>query len=478
MAKAANLIIGIIHIFSFILALLMFEFSLSGFQLSPGIALYGTVLIACLCFVFWKKRIKVNCKQIIVLLLVIGTVLRLLPLLLNWDYTCINDLSDTGVHYYGALELASGFLEENIITYEKMFPYLFPYTLFLSLFVRLCFGQLTAAICLSNLILDYGCVLLTYKALKKLNVGGGRIASIGTILTIINPFSIIVCWCPLNLVLINCLLLMIVNACLNLLHAEKNKSVLYWSCILGVLICLSNYFRPLFSIAAIAVSILLIIRYLRKKAVIHVIAVFVIAAAMLLPTVIINKTIDARLNENVMDNTGGWSFYVGSNYESKGKWSAQDRDFFFGEVTPYYSSGDARAVIMEKGVERYSSYSLMKLLDHIANKISVLFADAGNAIYDIRYCLGINSESMLYQICSNIVSAFFAVLTLFNLSNIINKQTFSDNLLLMRLLLLGFTASLLMVEVMNRYTFIMYPILIIICAIEGDKVLKKQKNLQ
>ena len=127
---------------------------------------------------------------------------------------------------------------------------------------------------------------------------------------------------------------MIVNACLNLLHAEKNKSVLYWSCILGVLICLSNYFRPLFSIAAIAVSILLIIRYLRKKAVIHVIAVFVIAAAMLLPTVIINKTIDARLNENVMDNTGGWSFYVGSNYESKGKWSAQDRDFFFGEVTP------------------------------------------------------------------------------------------------------------------------------------------------
>lgn len=35
----------------------------------------------------------------------------------------------------------------------------------------------------------------------------------------------------------------------------------------------------------------------------------------------------------------------------------------------------------------------------------------------------------------------------------------------LRLLVLGFSASFLLVEVMNRYTFIVYPVLIIISAI-------------
>ena len=39
-----------------------------------------------------------------------------------------------------------------------------------------------------------------------------------------------------------------------------------------------------------------------------------------------------------------------------------------------------------------------------------------------------------------------------------------DILMFLRLLVLGFSASFLLVEVMNRYTFIVYPVLIIISA--------------
>ena len=41
---------------------------------------------------------------------------------------------------------------------------------------------------------------------------------------------------------------------------------------------------------------------------------------------------------------------------------------------------------MEKGFERYSKYTMSLLANHVANKMSVLFADEGNAIYDIKYC--------------------------------------------------------------------------------------------
>ena len=72
---------------------------------------------------------------------------------------------------------------------------------------------------------------------------------------------------------------------------------------------------------------------------------------------------------------------------------------------------------MEKGFERYSKYTMSLLANHVTNKMSVLFADEGNAIYDIKYCFGISRDSWKYQLLYSIVSFYFVILTVFNLVN-------------------------------------------------------------
>ena len=63
------------------------------------------------------------------------------------------------------------------------------------------------------------------------------------------------------------------------------------------------------------------------------------------------------------------------------------------------------------------------------------------------------------------MSFYFVILTIFNLVNNFYASNKYDILMFLRLLVLGFSASFLLVEVMNRYTFIVYPVLIIISAI-------------
>lgn len=399
-------------------------------------------------------------------MLSVGIILRIAPSLLRLDYILINDLGDTAVHYFGSQELANGFLEENIAEYEKMYPYLFSYTFLLSIFVKIFFGNINCAIAISNLFFDYAGIFLLYRLLEKIK--GKNSARLGIIIALINPFSIIACWLPLNLIVVNFLLLVIITICINIIY-DKNTSIFSLCILLGLIVSFANYFRPLFSVALVAMCIILLMKYLKTKDKKQLLGIMIMASTLIITTSITNKIINRALNENVMDNTGGWNFYVGSNYESKGKWSTEDRDFFFGEISPYYSVDTARKMIMREGIERYSSYSPWMFVNHAINKLSVLFGDEGNAISDIKYCYNINGESVLYSLCASIVSVYFSLITLGNMINCIyNRKSKEDDILLLRLLLLGFTASFLIVEVMNRYTMIMYPILIMTSSLNFD----------
>lgn len=137
--RFSDIAVNLISFFSLMLAIIILYFAFFGMKVS----LVGIIIciIAFLAFVILNQSNNYRCKNIIfVSVLLIGIVLRVLPLLLGWEYICMNDLNDIGVHYFGALELAEGYLETNIVNYERIFPYLFPYTFFLSLCTRLSWG--------------------------------------------------------------------------------------------------------------------------------------------------------------------------------------------------------------------------------------------------------------------------------------------------------------------------------------------------
>ena len=67
------------------------------------------------------------------------------------------------------------------------------------------------------------------------------------IISLVNPFSIIACWCSLNLIVVNFLLLLVITICINIIHKKANKKFLLTCFALGIAVTLANYFRPLFS---------------------------------------------------------------------------------------------------------------------------------------------------------------------------------------------------------------------------------------
>ena len=195
--------------------------------------------------------------------------------------------------------------------------------------------------------------------------------------------------------------------------------------------------------------------------------------SLVFPTSMINGKINRYFNEKIMDNTSGWSFYVGSNYETKGMWSPSDRDYYFGEIVPFYPVDEAQLIVMKEGFKRYSHYTKEMFVNHTANKMSVLFADEGNLIYDIKYCFNINGDSRKYQYLYSTGVLFFTILALFNLLSNFEGNPKNIMLLFFRLIVLGFSSSFLLIEVMNRYTFIIYPVLIIIASMQINNLINK-----
>ena len=198
------------------------------------------------------------------IVLFLSLVARFLPIIFNTTYALDGGLTDTGVHYYAAQQLADDWLADYILEYEKTYPYLYGYSLTLSYFCKVLFGNINLAIIVSNLLFDLIGAVLFYKLLKRLF--NRETSVIGTFLYLINPLSIILCWLPLNLVLVNTMLVLALYLAVLLLDKIKQNSILPSLCLailLGLVIFVSNLYRPIFTIILIAVVICIILYTLR-----------------------------------------------------------------------------------------------------------------------------------------------------------------------------------------------------------------------
>ena len=178
MKKAQKVIADILFSLTAILLVTVFILSVSSGLKFPLLAIIIGVLALYLfrykhCALRLAKRLLSN-KAVLVVVIIISLLARLAPLILNFEYQCKNDLSDTGVHYFGAQELVNGGgLDAKIANYEKTFPYLYPYTLFLSASNRI-LGNINTSVVLSNIILDSISCFFIYLLLNKLHPSSKR----------------------------------------------------------------------------------------------------------------------------------------------------------------------------------------------------------------------------------------------------------------------------------------------------------------
>lgn len=455
---------------SIIFLLIVFVLEINGGIGAPAcLAVSFAIILAIVILLFRKKNKQIQIskkvkKVLLIIFVIIAIFARAAPLFIGMNHLCENNLSDTGIHYFGAQELAKGRLEKRILGYDAMYPYLLPYTVILSVFTSIL--GINTAIVVSNIIFDAMGCLFVYLILKKI----GASAKTGALLWAINPFSIIMCWLPLNIVCVNMLLAIIVyiSICLYLECDYKKKVSL--SLLLGLSVFLGNLFRPIFIVVPIALTIIMLIS--KKVNLKNFFCFVVIFISVAVPTQICSYVAKTMANgDDIFGSSGGWSFYVGSNYESKGQWTREDSNYFFGTVKKKSQTiSEAQNTIKKEGMKRYSEMGMIKIANHIANKMSVMFSDVGDAIHDICYEFGINDGSFLYIALKSIVGAYFMFLSFCSLLYIyesqIDKERSSnkDVSLLILLIFMGLCAGFLLVEVMNRYSSVFFVLTIILTA--------------
>ena len=443
-------------------------------------------------------------RLFIIVAIIVATmalVARFAPLLFGWDYTLQNDLGDASVHYYGAQQLSHGWLEDSILEYDQLYPYLYPYSLVLSIFCKI-FRNIALATLCSNTIFDIIGAIFIYLFIK--NISSKRAAAIGMLLYFVNPFSIIMCWMPLSIEIVNtilCITLYLLQTLFKNMHKRKSSISCVLAVATGVLICIGNSFRPIFSVFIVIFILccpILFAKYFKTtkasdnvcKHRINTFLTSIIAPLLIFllsftfTSVAVNRTLASKLATDNLRVSGGWSFYVGSNYATSGTWSRADSQHFFLDIIPTSTSiDDAQSIILNEGIVRYQQLNLAQFINHFANKLNVLFGDSNNSIHDLKSVFGFNGNGWKYKLLQSVVSLFFAIIlalsTCFAWNSINDKSHVSSlSIVILQLTLLGLTAGLLIVEVMNRYASVFYPVLIIMSALFIHNKLNRKISFQ
>lgn len=491
LTKIISVIVGVSGLFLTSLALF---FNLSNGLNLTTLSLLSVVFCFCLLIILYPKlpflkllfQKPVTTKIFFSIICIIGIILRLLPLLTNMQFSCESLLSDTGVHYYGAQEIVDGNLGPEITNYDKNFPYLPTYTFILAFFQSI-FHNISISIVISNLFFDIISIICFFFILKKLKSR----PKLGATIWILSPFSIVMCWLPLNIACVNMILFSAIlvfitlnQYLLSLKHPTSKKNVCHLmllSLFCGIMVFIGNALRPIFLVLIIAEIIVLLFlgRKSFNKLLIPILSFIIIICSFGILSTLHNHLLNSWAGENITSHSGGWSFFIGSNYQTSGRWSPDDRDYAFSKefLDQTKSRSNWHSSLFQEGLSRYVQMGPVGAIRHFTNKTGVIFASQGSSAYDLKNVFGYSEDNTTYKIIKNGIAIYcfclIAICLLFFVRKIKKHYTFSHEELFISLCFLGLTTSLLLVEVMNRYiSILLVPMSLIACLFFFNQIKK------
>ena len=412
---------------------------------------------------YYKKHQMFICA-VLIILIIIGFLLRFSFIFFKNRFFISTELSDTGVHWYGSNQLVkNGRLNKQIGEYEKLYPYLFSYTGTLAVFMLL-FGTEYVSILLLNTICDIISCFSLYTLFCRWK-NDKMIGLLAIVLWAISPLQIVFCGLPLAIVIVNTFLVLSITIFFLCFTNENNKlKLLKLSLLGGIILTIGNSYRPIFVVLLIAFFLYWFVLVLKdkkktKKAIISCAGVIIGYLSMMRLPGLLHKTFNSFFHGE--KSHIGWSVFVGANYSTKGVWNPKDRDYFFGPVLVNRARGDAdiaSSIILKKAFSRYKNMAIEgQLIHHFANKITILFGDVGNSIYDLPYVFRFSDKNMSYKLLQDVILIYYYSI-IFIIGIFIMDQKKSKELgkvssfrLLLIIIVLGLFSASMLVEVMNRY---------------------------
>lgn len=432
-----------------------------------GIAVVCAAMLCCACFPKIKHGIKrgirlaASSNKVLIAAIVLGILLRALPLLCDFTWVLEDNTGDCAIHFFGAQQLAGDGLTRKNALYESIFVQLYSYTLTLSLFVRL-IPDMTTAIIASNILFDAVSVVFLAKLLHSAN----KNAKLGVLLWCANPFFIVMCWMPMAVPLVNAILMASLSFGAWLLNRNAGQKTPYGlATLFGLSIFVGNLYRPLFYVLLIAEVISLILQIMAKpqKAKQTLAVILIVVMLALIPGKLYSNCVTSVGGFRVPENRAGWNFYVGANFETKGQWSSADNSFFWNDLIPSMEPEEAEALLFARGIWRYTAMSVPQLVTHMFNKLGVLLADVGNSIHDLKGTFA--NAGSVYGVLSRSVNVYYWVLMaciFLLLLRALKQKNIAAEAFLPMLAFVGLTMAYMLVEVMNRYSSMLIALLIVI----------------
>jgi hypothetical protein len=377
--------------------------------------------------------------------------------------------ADPAAYYDAAKNFANSGNFGGLTYYLAIFPYLFSYSLLLGMAFKV-LGVSVFTLVLLNTILDFCAAGLLYLIVKNFSETASRYAFV---LWIISPFNIIFSAISLPLIAVNCFILLSIYIVQLLVNTTQIRRVIILSICAGLVFGFTNSFRPIMPVIIIAAAIYMLIisrNDLRRS---------VIALIFLITTYTIFNICNFSFNGflvsldpnsegiQISKNSGGWSFYVGSNYENSGTWNPVDATYFYGTVMPESDTFDqAQERIFQDGVDRYKSYSPVKLGILAVKKSFILTGNSHNSIYNL------SDYNFEFKGLSVVCAAYTYLLILLNLTfwyGTIKRKQNDDFINFLALCMIGLFLAFLFVEVANRYITPFFVFFVIISSLNFCK---------
>ena len=448
--KIYNVLLKIFSIVYLLFAIFLFIINFNNINIYNFIGLIISIILLLITLKFNKK----NDNKIFIILLII-TILSRISLFFI-DYTQISN--EYSFFYYNSISYSNNMGIEN--SYIAMFPHLYTYIFLLGNVMKIVGTNYTAVILL-NLIFEIIGAIFFYLLIKKLEKYDIKKS---ILLYLFNPFNILWTTICFPVIVPNTMFIIIVYVFTLMKKNEiLNKKITY-SIILGIILGISNTFRPIVIIYIIALIIWFILKSLKQRKITrdYYIPLIVIISIYILSNLILNNYISNKIEIKLPDTKYGWTIYVGSNYDSKGMWNQND-SLYMNELYSKNDNERTHKLLLDKGIERYKKLNV-RIIPLVAYKANILGNDFEYYTLNEYNTLRNNEISKTLQnLITILLSIYLYYILLSNIKVILNniKNKKDTHLYSLAIYTLGLFISILIVEVSRIYFMsILIPIII------------------
>ncbi|WP_368996733.1 glycosyltransferase family 39 protein [Caldifermentibacillus hisashii] len=361
----------------------------------------------------------------------------------------IEPLVDYATFFYTAVDLSQNEIIQN--RYVALFPHIFGYSSFLSIFMKI-FGASYMLPPILNVILSTISVTLIYFICKK--IADQRIAIVASLLWIFFPSQTIYNMFALSEPLYTTVLLSII-ALMIVIHeklSDRLKTFGY-SLVLAVLLAFMNMSRPIAAIPIIALAIwffIIDIKHIGNKKIFvnKIIYLVTVIIAYSFLTTLSDHYISYRLGEEIA-TVPGYNIHVGFNMDSYGQWNQHDSDllYYYNDMKEL-SANDVQRKMLEEAKNR---------IFHEDNNFFKLFCVKfliflGKDDAAVGYASSVLDHPLRLQILSDVYYYSLLLASLFG-TFIVFKKRERSVVIVLCLYTIGLTMAQMLVEVSSRYHY-------------------------